>query len=114
MSASLPQNTDDIGEVECTEARNADLPLFKIVGEGGVAAGIRRVEAVTGKGALAWDHPLLVLEQVHQKVELLGRELDLHLSSPGPVRAGIEPEIADLEAFLNTLTDGYKPLQLRK
>lgn len=25
-----------------------------------------------------------------------------------------EPEIADLEAFLNTLTDGYKPLQLRK
>jgi len=31
-----------------------DIGLFKIVGEGGVAAGIRRVEAVTGDNALAY------------------------------------------------------------
>nr|WP_295130979.1 alanine--tRNA ligase [uncultured Roseateles sp.] len=31
-----------------------DIGLFKIVAEGGVAAGIRRVEAVTGAGALAY------------------------------------------------------------
>jgi len=35
-------------------ARTGDIGLFKIVGEGGVAAGIRRVEAITGENALRY------------------------------------------------------------
>ena len=38
--------------------RTGDIGLFKIVSEGGVAAGIRRVEAVTGENALAWVQQL--------------------------------------------------------
>jgi alanyl-tRNA synthetase len=31
-----------------------DIGVFKITSEGGVAAGVRRIEALTGKGALEW------------------------------------------------------------
>jgi len=37
-------------------SRTGDIALFKILSEGGVAQGVRRIEAATGAGALAYVH----------------------------------------------------------
>ncbi|MCY4351422.1 MAG: alanine--tRNA ligase [Thiotrichales bacterium] len=39
-------------------ARAGDVGLFKIVAEGSIAAGVRRIEALTGETALAWVHSM--------------------------------------------------------
>ncbi len=39
-------------------SRAGDVGLFKIVSEGGIAAGVRRIVALTGEGALAWVHSM--------------------------------------------------------
>lgn len=49
--------------------QTGDIGLFKITSEGAVAAGIRRIEAVTGENAIAWLHNLQ--QAVQQSAELL-------------------------------------------
>jgi len=63
--------------------RAGDIGLFKIVSEGGIAAGVRRIEAVTGQ---------LALEQVEAAHSLLGRLGELVKGGP-----------ADLEVKLGHL-----------
>jgi alanyl-tRNA synthetase len=47
-----------------------DIGVFKILGEGGVAAGVRRIEAVTGEGALA--HFAADAHRLDEAAQLLG------------------------------------------
>ncbi len=76
--------------------RTGDIGVFKIVSEGGVASGVRRIEAVTGEGALAWiDNNQRTLnqlagllrsqpEQAASRVEQLlkrGKELEKELAA---------------------------------
>ncbi|OUS30938.1 alanine--tRNA ligase [Gammaproteobacteria bacterium 45_16_T64] len=50
--------------------RTGDIGLFKIVSEAAVAAGVRRLEAVTGKGALAWvSNTDTVLSNIERQVK---------------------------------------------
>jgi len=51
-------------------ARTGDIGLFKIVSEGGVSAGVRRIEAVTGQGAL--DHVATGEARLQEAAQLLG------------------------------------------
>ena len=50
--------------------RTGDIGLFKIVSEGGVSAGVRRIEAVTGQGAL--DHVVEEARRLDEAATLLG------------------------------------------
>lgn len=51
-------------------SRTGDIGLFKITSEGGVSAGVRRIEAVTGQGAL--DHVAAEEAKLHEAAELVG------------------------------------------
>jgi alanyl-tRNA synthetase len=66
-------------------ARTGDIGLFKIVAEGGVAAGIRRVEAITGDNALAY------LQQLESRANGLAATLKATPAEvPGRVAAVLE------------------------
>jgi alanyl-tRNA synthetase len=51
-------------------ARTGDIGLFKIVSEGGVSAGVRRIEAVTGQAAL--EHVEASEARLDEAAQLLG------------------------------------------
>ena len=61
--------------------RTGDIGLFKITSEGGVASGVRRIEAVTGKGALDW---------IDSRQQILGGIAGLLRSQPDQVMTKVE------------------------
>jgi len=77
--------------------RTGDIGLFKIVGESAVAAGVRRVEAVTGAAAEAWvvDQDRLVRETA-AVLKIAPADLPTRVSALVDERRALEKEISDL------------------
>jgi alanyl-tRNA synthetase len=84
-------------------ARTGDIGLFKIVSEGGIAAGVRRIEALTGEAARRW-----LLDQAG-----VARELAEQFKVPvGEVAARVEALVADRRKLERELTDARQKLAL--
>jgi alanyl-tRNA synthetase len=75
-------------------ARTGDIGLFKIVIEGGVAAGIRRVEAVTG------DNALLYLQNIDSQLHLAAAALKSQPAELPQKIAQIQDQMKSLEKEL--------------
>ncbi len=80
-------------------ARTGDIGLFKIVMEGGVAAGVRRVEAVTGDNALAWLQNLDgQLREAASALKAQPAELPQKIAQVQDQVKSLEKELARLKA----------------
>jgi alanyl-tRNA synthetase len=82
-------------------ARTGDIGLFKIYAEGGVAAGIRRIEATTGATALALvDRQLQELNQVARQLRAQPGAVEKALSALLEEKKGLEKELGRLKSRL--------------
>jgi alanyl-tRNA synthetase len=83
--------------------RTGDIGLFKILGESGVAAGIRRVEAVTGQAAYEW---VVRVDQVLRDVASLLRgsreDVDEKVRELSERAKRLEKEVQQLKSKLAT------------
>ena len=81
--------------------RTGDIGLFKIVAEGGVAAGVRRIEAVTGANALAYLQSLeSTVQAAAASLKANPAELEQRVAQVLEQVKGLEKEVAALKGKL--------------
>ena len=81
--------------------RTGDIGLFKIVSEGGVAAGIRRVEAVTGANALALVQSLSArVNEAAAALKVQPEEITQRIAQVQDQVKSLEKELASIKARL--------------
>jgi len=84
-------------------ARTGDIGLFKIISEGGVAAGIRRVEAVAGSVLLRYlDNLESELGFVSDFYQAKGPELQKKLQAEREEKRSLEKQLAQLKVKMAT------------
>jgi alanyl-tRNA synthetase len=81
--------------------RTGDIGLFKVVAEGGVAAGVRRIEAVTGANALAYLQQLeATVGQAAGSLKAAPAELQGRIAQVLDQVKALEKEVAALKGKL--------------